>query len=135
MARVLINESNLENIADAIRDKNGSSDTYLPSQMASAINSLPSEDYIQHSDIPSYVKDSVADIVANVKAVQSTANTFTFIAGSDAHQWDNANVTNGNLHAGMAMKAGTQKALSQSQPVVPSMSMISVIFSRLLKNR
>jgi hypothetical protein len=34
MARVLINESNLENIADAIRAKNGSSDTYLPSQMA-----------------------------------------------------------------------------------------------------
>lgn len=40
MARVIINESNLENIADAIRAKNGSSDTYLPSQMASAITAL-----------------------------------------------------------------------------------------------
>jgi hypothetical protein len=40
MARVLINESNLENIADAIRGKNGSSDTYLPSQMASAISNI-----------------------------------------------------------------------------------------------
>lgn len=42
MARVLINESNLQNIADAIRVKNGSSDTYLPSQMASAIDAIPS---------------------------------------------------------------------------------------------
>ena len=40
MARVLINESNLENIADAIRAKNGSSDTYLPSQMATAISNI-----------------------------------------------------------------------------------------------
>lgn len=105
MADRLIQTETLTAIADAIRAKNGSSDTYTPAQMASAINSLPSEDYIQHSGIPSYVKDSVADIVANVKAVQSNANTFTFIAGSDAHQWDNANVTNGNLHAGMAMKS------------------------------
>lgn len=42
MARVIINESNLENIADAIRAKNGSSDTYLPSQMASAISNISS---------------------------------------------------------------------------------------------
>lgn len=41
MARVLINESNLQNIANAIRGKNGSSDTYTPSQMASAISAIP----------------------------------------------------------------------------------------------
>ena len=40
MARVLINESNLQNIADAIRAKNGSSDTYTPSQMAGAISAI-----------------------------------------------------------------------------------------------
>lgn len=40
MAKVLINESNLEDIADAIRAKNGSSDTYLPSQMATAISNI-----------------------------------------------------------------------------------------------
>lgn len=41
MARVLINESNLENIADAIRGKNGTQNTYTPSQMASAITAIP----------------------------------------------------------------------------------------------
>lgn len=41
MTRVLINESNLQNIANAIRGKNGLSDTYTPSQMASAISAIP----------------------------------------------------------------------------------------------
>lgn len=40
MARVLINESNLQNIADAIRGKNGTQNTYTPSQMASAISAI-----------------------------------------------------------------------------------------------
>lgn len=40
MAQVLVNESSLEDIADAIREKNGSSDTYQPAQMAEAIRSI-----------------------------------------------------------------------------------------------
>ena len=40
MARVLVNESNLQNIANAIRSKNGLSDTYTPSQMAGAISAI-----------------------------------------------------------------------------------------------
>lgn len=105
MAHVLITEQYLTDIANAIREKNGSSDTYTPLQMASAIQSLPSEDYIQHSEIPTYIKESVMNIVNQVNDIQNKANTFTFIVGSDAHQWNNENVTNGNLHAGMAMKA------------------------------
>ena len=41
MAQVLVTESYLDNIADAIRDKNGSEDTYTPAQMAGAIEALP----------------------------------------------------------------------------------------------
>lgn len=42
MAKVLITESNLSNIADAIRIKNGqSSATYTPTQMAPAILAIP----------------------------------------------------------------------------------------------
>ncbi len=41
MSRALITESLLSNIANAIRSKNGSSDTYTPSQMASAIRDIP----------------------------------------------------------------------------------------------
>jgi hypothetical protein len=41
MANVIINDVNLVNIANAIRGKNGSSDTYKPSEMAAAIANLP----------------------------------------------------------------------------------------------
>ena len=40
MAKVLINETSLSGIADAIRAKNGSSDTYKPSEMAAAIEAI-----------------------------------------------------------------------------------------------
>lgn len=40
MSNVLVNETSLQNIASAIRTKNGSSDTYTPSEMASGISSI-----------------------------------------------------------------------------------------------
>lgn len=40
MAQVLTDESNYEDIADAIREMNGASDTYTPSEMAGAIRSI-----------------------------------------------------------------------------------------------
>ena len=40
MAKVLVNESSLTGIADAIRAKNGSTDTYKPSEMAAAITAI-----------------------------------------------------------------------------------------------
>ena len=41
MSIVLVNETSLAGIADAIRGKNGTSVTYKPSEMAEAIISLP----------------------------------------------------------------------------------------------
>lgn len=40
MAKVLVNENNLTNIANAIRGKNGSTNTYKPSEMAAAITAI-----------------------------------------------------------------------------------------------
>lgn len=40
MANVIINDTNLTNIANAIREKNGSTDTYMPSEMADAIAAI-----------------------------------------------------------------------------------------------
>lgn len=44
MAKAIITESSLEDISDAIREKLGTSDTYLPSEMAAAIRSISSID-------------------------------------------------------------------------------------------
>lgn len=41
MSKALISESVLTGIADAIRAKNGSTDTYTPAQMATAIEDIP----------------------------------------------------------------------------------------------
>lgn len=41
MAKVLVTESYLTGIADAIRSKNGTSDTYTPSEMSEAILNIP----------------------------------------------------------------------------------------------
>ena len=40
MAKVLVNENNLTNIANAIRGKNGTTTTYKPSEMAAAISAI-----------------------------------------------------------------------------------------------
>ena len=40
MANVIIDDTNLTNIANAIRGKNGTTDTYKPSEMAAAITAL-----------------------------------------------------------------------------------------------
>lgn len=42
MANVLVQDTSLQNIADAIRSKNGTQNTYKPSQMADAITNIPS---------------------------------------------------------------------------------------------
>lgn len=41
MPNVLVQDTSLRGIADAIREKNKSSLTYKPADMAAAINSLP----------------------------------------------------------------------------------------------
>lgn len=51
MAKVLVTDTNLENIADAIRTKTGGSDTYKPSQMASAINNISTKLVLPSSGI------------------------------------------------------------------------------------
>lgn len=43
MSKVLVAESSLESIADAIRTKNGTENTYKPGQMAAAIEALPGQ--------------------------------------------------------------------------------------------
>lgn len=55
MANVIIDDTNLVNIANAIREKNGSTDTYKPADMSQAILNIAggggSGDSINYSDI------------------------------------------------------------------------------------
>lgn len=44
MANVIVNDTNLTDIANAIRDKNGETTTYKPSEMATAIGKIDTQD-------------------------------------------------------------------------------------------
>lgn len=104
MANMLYESGSVQDIADAIRNKNGTTTKYKINEMAAAIQALQGADNIQHADIPDYIKAAALAVASKVRAVQ-TSESITFIAMSDAHQLDtSADIVTGNLHAGMAAK-------------------------------
>ena len=68
MANVLINDTSMTSIGNAIRSKLGVQTTYLPSEMASAIESIPSGGAVDYDDI----------IQGNYSSV--TSSTASFVA-------------------------------------------------------
>lgn len=105
MAKKLYEEASVQDIAAAIREKTGGTETYKVAQMGNAVRSISSKDNIIHADIPDYVKMEALEVAKKVQAVR-TSESIVFIAASDAHQLDtSADIVNGNKHAGMAMKA------------------------------
>lgn len=104
MSKKLYEESAVQAIANAIREKNGGTATYKIGEMAAAVKALPSKDNIAHGDIPDYIKTAALEVAKKARAVQ-TDESITFIAMSDAHQLDtSADIVAGNKHAGMAAK-------------------------------
>lgn len=100
MSKVLVTESNLQDIATAIRNKNGSSDTYKPSQMASAITNIPGGGGTDWSEIgyssePSFVTsgfnyakniyDNWDSSITNGKNMYNSDNNLLFFPNVDCH--------------------------------------------------
>ena len=95
MANVIIDDTNLTNIANAIRGKNGTQNTYLPSEMATAITNIPSggggkypwaENILDGWDVK-YLETSVSSNTRNVSAIAGGTNyddvvVFPYISNS-----------------------------------------------------
>ena len=104
MGKKLYEESSIQDIAAAIREKNGSTTTYKVAEMGGAVRAISGKEKIAHADIPDYIKQSCLEVAEKVEQVR-TNESIVFISASDAHQLDtNANIVAGNKHAGMAMK-------------------------------
>lgn len=111
-----IKKSTLTGIADAIRGKTGDTTEIAVSGLAEAISGINGSDGIAHEDIPDYVKGEALRMAKLVKAKQDEITAaggtpFTMLCMSDAHDAPTtssvsaaANVTKGNIHAGMAAK-------------------------------
>lgn len=95
MSKVLVTESYLDNIADAIREKNGTETTYKPGQMAAAIEAIDTTPPTQTKNaIPSlssqdiepdsgYLLSKVVVAAIPVTRVQNSAGGYTVtIAGT-----------------------------------------------------
>lgn len=106
MANYIASDTDLTAVANAIRTKGGTSaQLAFPAGFVSAIGAITTGDAIDHEDLPSYVKAEALEVAKRVKA-HLQADSIIALVGSDAHQReDYANIVNGNLHAGMAMKA------------------------------
>lgn len=118
MSKKLYEESSIRDIANAIREKNGTTTKYKVSEMGAAVTALPNEDTITHADIPSYVKAEALAVAEKVKAVME-ADSIVFLSVSDFHHtgtqvdsWQ-TNINAGNLHACQALKV-----LSYSLPQI-----------------
>lgn len=97
-------------IGNAIREKNGESNTYTLAQMPEKILELQGVIDI----IPSYVKEEARRVINTITSYQNN-NTVTFLAISDPHQMvsesTETNIQNNktaNHHAGLAMKVIAQ---------------------------
>lgn len=118
MSKKLYEESSIRDIANAIREKNGTTTKYKVAEMGAAVTALPSKDNITQSDIPSYVKAEALAVAEKVKAVLQD-DSIVFLAISDFHHtgpqvdgWQ-TNINAGNLHACQALKV-----LSYSLPKI-----------------
>lgn len=118
MAKKLYEEASVQDIANAIREKNGASTKYKVAQMGNAVRGITTGDQITHADIPRYVKAEALAVAEKVKAVLQN-DSIVFLAVSDFHhtgtQVDNwqTNINAGNLHACQALKV-----LSYSLPQI-----------------
>ena len=96
MSKVMVNESSLTAIGEAIRGKNGTTNTYKPSEMAAAISNIPAGggnldfsnlEYVQLTGNGSTLPDLTPFISDFNKVVcimiQGHNQTFVYLRGTD----------------------------------------------------
>ena len=109
MAKVLVTESNLENIAGAIRTKNGLSTQYKPGEMPTAILAIPN----------SYSASDEGKIVKNGDLVAQTARSSAITVNGTYDTTENDSVTVNVPSGGATLQTKTVTPGASQQVVQP----------------
>lgn len=135
MTKVAVTETYLTNIANAIRGKNGSSDTYTPAEMATAITNIPSGEPTLQSKTKTYTPttsqqtetvtadsnyDGLSQVSITVNAMPNgTAGTPTASKGTVSNHAVTVtpSVTNSTGYITGGTKTGTGVSVSASELV------------------
>ena len=98
MSKVMVNESSLTAIGEAIRGKNGTTNTYKPSEMAAAISSIPAGgggnldfsnlEYVQLTSKNNSVLPDLTTFISDFNKVvcimiQGSNQTYVYLKGTD----------------------------------------------------
>lgn len=78
MTKVAITETYLTNIANAIRGKNGSSDTYTPAEMATAITNIPSGGESKNIQVVQGTTRTTSSTLTAIGAEMTVSKTGTY---------------------------------------------------------
>lgn len=93
MSKVLVTESYLTDIGDAIRSKNGSTAKYKPSEMANAINNITAQD---NTAVNSIIDRTISGDYTNNEATSVGKYAFTFCFNLKTVTMTNATDINSN---------------------------------------
>lgn len=97
MSKVMVNESSLSAIGEAIRGKNGTTNTYKPSEMAAAISNIPAGggnldfsnlEYVQLTSNSSSVLPDLTPFISDFNKVvcimiQDSNTSYIYLKGTD----------------------------------------------------
>ena len=78
MTKVAVTETYLTNIANAIRGKNGSSDTYTPAEMATAITNIPSGGESKNIQVVQGTTRTTSSTLTEIGAEMTVSKTGTY---------------------------------------------------------
>lgn len=129
MAKVLITDTYLQNIANAIRNKNGSNVTYTPAEMAPAINDLNTDGIIPVLQSKTVSPTSTSQtITPDTGYTGLSAVTVNPVSSTELNVSANGEytATNGNFYSKVTVAIADSKVNLQSKTVTPSNVPVSV---------
>jgi hypothetical protein len=95
VGNVLINEATLSSIANAIREKNGTTETYKPAEMVEAIQSIQSGGVLNSGFGARFINSSMSANDVNNILIDAVANGVTTIPNYRFYDGDNNDIEGG----------------------------------------